>query len=204
MSDETSGTDWFWSAAFISWVMCEAGLGDNSQFQRAIAHWSYIDQAIRARDRSAPNAGYVAYDPGDEPILPGDLLCSSRRPAYRTIADRRRHLGVGARSHCDIVVKVDEKEQRIYTIGGNVRRSVALKMFPTTRSPGKNLRPRSITSDADDERPMFAHLKLRARAIEANALDNTPTMKSLDCDLVFEERHPAYGLVPVNIPKDAC
>jgi hypothetical protein len=193
-----------WSAAFISWVMCEAGLGDNSQFQRAIAHWSYIDQAIRARDGSAPNAGYVAYDPGDEPILPGDLLCSSRRPAYRTVTDRRRHLGVGARSHCDIVVKVDEKEQRIYTIGGNVRRSVALKMFPTTRAPGKNLRPRSITSDADDERPMFAHLKLRARAIEANALDNTPTMKSLDCDLVFEERHPAYGLVPVSIPKDAC
>ena len=51
---------------------------------------------------------------------------------------------------------------------------------------------------------MFAHLKLRARAIEANALDNTPTLKALDCDLVFEERHPAYGLVPVNIPKDAC
>jgi hypothetical protein len=193
-----------WSAAFISWVMCEAGLGDNSQFQRAIAHWSYIDQAIRARDGSAPNAGYVAHDPGVEAIAPGDLLCSSRRPAYRTIADRRRHLGVGARSHCDIVVKVDETEQRIYTIGGNVRRSVALKMFPTMRAPGKSLRPRSITSDADDERPMFAHLKLRAGPIEPNALDNAPTMKSLDCDLVFEERHPAYGLVPVTIPKDAC
>ena len=97
-----------WSAAFISWVMCEAGLGETSQFQRAIAHRAYIDQAIRARDGSAPDAGYVAYEVGEAAIMPGDMLCIGRRPAYRTIADRRRQLGVGARTHCDIVVKVDE------------------------------------------------------------------------------------------------
>jgi hypothetical protein len=85
-----------------------------------------------------------------------------------------------------------------------VRRSVALKMFPTVRAPGKSLRPKDITSDMDDERPMFAHLKLHARPIEAKALDSTPTMKSLACDLVFEERHPAYGLIPVSVPKNAC
>ena len=77
-------------------------------------------------------------------------------------------------------------------------------MFPTTRAPGKNLRPRAITSDAR-RRAADVRASEAARApIEANALDNTPTMKALDCDLVFEERHPAYGLVPVNIPKDAC
>jgi hypothetical protein len=193
-----------WSAAFISWVMCEAGLGDNGQFQRAIAHWSYIDQAIRARHGDAPNAGFVAHDLGDEAIVPGDLLCSSRRPVYRNVAERRRHLGIGARSHCDIVVKVDDAAGTIYAIGGNVRRSVALKMFPAVRASGKNLRPRSISSDIDDERPMFVHMKLRARAIEANALDNTPTLKALDCDLIFAERHHAYGLIPVNVPRNAC
>ena len=82
-----------WSAAFISWVMCEAGLGDTGQFQRAIAHWGYIDQAIRARDGRAQNAAYVAYDIGETAIVPGDMLCTSRRPAYRTIADRRRQMG---------------------------------------------------------------------------------------------------------------
>ena len=38
-----------WSAAFISWVMCEGGLGTSAQFQRAVAHHVYVDQALRAR-----------------------------------------------------------------------------------------------------------------------------------------------------------
>ena len=46
-----------WSAAFVSWVMCEAGLGTNARFQRAIAHHAYIDQAIRARDGRAAAGG---------------------------------------------------------------------------------------------------------------------------------------------------
>ena len=54
-----------WSAAFISWVMCEAGLGEAARFQRAIAHHAYIDQAIRARQGSAPQAAFVAYDAGE-------------------------------------------------------------------------------------------------------------------------------------------
>jgi hypothetical protein len=193
-----------WSAAFISYVMCEAGLGEAAQFQRAVAHWVYIDQAILARDGSAPRVGFVAYDLGEERIAPGDLLCSSRRPAYRTISERRRQRGVGARTHCDIVVKIDEQGERIYAIGGNVRRAVSLKLFPATHGAGKALRPMNVSSDVDDERPMFAHLKLRAADIEAAALDNSPTMKALDCELIFKERHPAYGIVPVSVPKAAC
>jgi hypothetical protein len=146
-----------WSAAFISWVMCEGGLGTHAQFQRAVAHHSYIDQAIRARDGRAPQAAFVAYDPGETTIGVGDLLCSSRRPVYRTIADRRRQMGVGARSHCDVVVKVDEPGQRVHAIGGNVRGVVSLKLFPAFRPAGKPLR----VGTGDEDRPMFAHLKLR-------------------------------------------
>jgi len=146
-----------WSAAFISWVMCEGGLGTNARFQRAVAHHSYIDQAIRARDGRAPQAAFVAYDPGETTIGVGDLLCSSRRPAYRTIADRRRQMGVGARSHCDVVVKVDEAGRRVHAIGGNVRGVVSLKLFPAVRPAGKPLR----VGAGDEDRPMFAHLKLR-------------------------------------------
>jgi hypothetical protein len=146
-----------WSAAFISWVMCEGGLGTNAQFQRAIAHHAYIDQAIRARDGRAPQAAFVAYDAGETTIAPGDLLCSSRRPAYRTIADRRRQMGVGARSHCDVVVTVDEARQRIHAIGGNVRGVVSLKLFPAIRTAG---RP-ALVGTGDEDRPVFAHLKLR-------------------------------------------
>jgi hypothetical protein len=162
-----------WSAAFISWVMCEAGLGAPDQFARAVAHHTYIDQAIRARGAAASAAGFVAYDVGETAVAPGDLLCSSRRPLYRTIADRRRQLGVGARSHCDIVVKVDEAGASVYAVGGNVRGVVSLKQLPATREAGGPLRP----STGSRERPLFAHLKLRAAPIDANALDTSLTIQ---------------------------
>jgi hypothetical protein len=149
-----------WSAAFISWVMCEAGLGAPAQFQRAIAHHSYIDQALHARDGRAAEAAFVAYDAGETTIAPGDLLCSSRRPAYRTLGERRRQIGVGARSHCDIVVRVEDARGIVFALGGNVRGVVSLKQFPAVRTAGRPLR--AVTGD--DERPIFAHLKLRAEA----------------------------------------
>jgi hypothetical protein len=149
-----------WSAAFISWVMCEAGLGAPARFQRAIAHHTYIDQALRARDGRAADAAFVAHDAGQTTIAAGDLLCSSRRPTYRTLAERRRQIGIGARSHCDIVVRVDEARGIVFAIGGNVRGVVSLKQFPAVRTAGRPLRAET----GDDERPIFAHLKLRGEA----------------------------------------
>jgi len=166
-----------WSAAFISWVMCEAGLGGAAQFQRAIAHYTYIDQAIRARDGRASQAAFSAYDPGETGIEPGDLLCSSRRPAYRTIAERRRQMGVGARSHCDVVVSVDQPGNRILAIGGNVRGVVSLKSFPAIAEAGKPMR----LEVGNGERRMFAHLKLRADSIDARAIETSPTVHASGC-----------------------
>jgi hypothetical protein len=170
-NDEGTGARWQypWSAAFISWVMCEGGLSTTAQFQRAVAHHSYIDQAIRARDGSAASAAFVAYDKGEAAVEPGDLLCSARRPAYRTLAQRRRQMGEGARTHCDVVVKVDVATGRILAIGGNVRGAVALKLLPGTRVQG------SLRS-----RLGFAHLKMRGPSIELAAMDNSPTMRALD------------------------
>ena len=175
-----------WSAAFVSWVMCEAGLGGRSQFQRAVAHHAYIDQAIRARDGRASRAAFVAYDAGEAVIAPGDLLCTSRRPVYRSIAERRRQMGVGARSHCDVVVKVDEVGERILAIGGNVRGTVSLKLLPAIRGAGKPLRLMDVGINA---RPLFAHLKLRAGPIDADALDLSPTIKAVGC-VIGSERPP--------------
>jgi hypothetical protein len=176
------GSRWIapWSAAFISWVMCEAGLGDASQFQRAIAHHVYIDQAIRARDGKAPQAAFVAYDAGEKAIEPGDLLCTSRRPVYKNLAQRRGQMGEGARTHCDVVVKVDEPGNRVFAIGGNVRRSVSMKVLPAASQPGKPMRLLEQPM-LGRIRPVFAHLKLRAKPIEANALDTSPTIKVVAC-----------------------
>ena len=166
-----------WSAAFISWVMCEGGLGSPDRFQRAIAHHFYVDQAIRARDASSASSGaeslsaaFLAYDIGEAAVEPGDLLCSSRRSSYTSIAQRRRHLGVGARMHCDVVVGLEPDRERILTIGGNVRGTVGLKLMPAALRNGR-LAP---------TRRLFAHLKLRADPIGHDALSASPTLQALE------------------------
>ncbi len=189
-----------WSAAFVSWVMCEGGLSGSSHFQRAVAHHVYVGQAIRARDEGTPRAVFIAYDIGEAPIVPGDLLCSARRPAYRSIADRRRQMGDGARTHCDIVVKVDAPRDRILAIGGNVRGSVSLKLLPATCEPGKDLRP------AGGTRRMFVHLKLRAEPIKADVLDRSQTMRALACAGVLQSpaRLAAANLVAAGASIARC
>ena len=187
-----------WSAAFVSWVMCEAGLGEAGRFQRAIAHHVYIDQAIRARQGSASQAAFVAYDAGEAAIAPGDLLCASRRPVYRSLAERRRQMGVGARTHCDVVVRIDEPAGRIAVIGGNVGRAVSLKLLRGARGRAGHLEAASL----DEGRPVFAHLKLRATAIEARAFDNSPTIKRSVCAADDEARQRIADVVPAAV--SAC
>ena len=168
-----------WSAAFISWVMCEAGLGDPAQFARSAAHISYIDQAIQARDAMAPEAAYVAYDAGEAPINPGDLLCNSRDGTqYRNLADARQAFGSNAATHCDVVVKLDERKRRLLVIGGNVLSSVSLTILPLRQDGARYLRP-VLQSEIAGARRIFAHLKLRADPIEPNALDNSPAIRAL-------------------------
>jgi hypothetical protein len=167
-----------WSAAFVSWVMCEAGLGDMRQFQRTIAHREYIDQAIRVRDGQEIYGAYTAYDPGERPIEPGDLLCdvlTTARYQYHTVDDRRRDMGSYAPAHCDIVVKM--AADRILVIGGNILGAVTLAIWPTERAPGGFLRP-TAAIQVDGTRNVFAHLRLRANPVESNAMDNSPTVKA--------------------------
>lgn len=195
---DSAGWDRPWSAAFISWVMCEAGLGEMAQFQRSVAHRDYIDQAIMARDGAAPDAAYVAYDAGEEEIAPGDLLCNARGSAnYRTLADRRPDTGRFAPTHCDIVVKVDQEAMRFLVIGGNVLESVSLTILPGIVEDGRAMRP--IDEDAiDGARTVFAHLKLQADPVEMNALDNTPTIRALG-DVARQE---AAALLSETITPD--
>ena len=179
--DGEGETPWVepWSAAFVSWVMCEAGLGDMSQFRRDIAHWRYIDQAIEARDGAAPDSAYVAQEPGEQELAPGDLLCNARGATrYRALADRRAEMGRHAPLHCDIVVRVDRQARTAAVIGGNVVNGVSLTILPLTGEGAGALRPVS-TGDLAGARNMFAHLSLRADPVENLALDNTLTIRAL-------------------------
>lgn len=165
-----------WSAAFISWVMCESGLGDQRRFRRAIAHHSYIDQAIVARDDNESSSAFVAYDSGEQEIEPGDMLCRGARPNYQSISARRSQLGVGARTHCDIVVKLDADNNQIMVIGGNVRAWVRLKLLPADLNAAGHLEPVPYNG-----RRIFAHLKLQAESVPTNVLEHAPSVQSLSC-----------------------
>ena len=184
-------SDWrgHWSAAFISWVMCESGLNEMKRFQRSIAHHDYIDQAILARDGREPEAAYVAYDIGEESISAGDMLCRGSRPEYDSLDDRRAHLQQGARTHCDIVVKLDESAGEIWAIGGNVSDSVRLKRLPAV--VGDNgLHPVPYNG-----RKLFAHLQLQAPAVEPDAIDNSPTFLALPCHRPIHQEVASTGIV---------
>ena len=165
-----------WSAAFISWVMCESGLGDEEVFQRAIAHHTYIDQAIQAIDQVNSRAAFKAFDSGQQEIQPGDLLCRGSRPAYRSIQSRREQMGMGARSHCDIVVKLDPDNQRIMLIGGNVRSWVRLKLLPAEINEQGYLAPVPYNG-----RQIFAHLQLQAEPVSNTVLEQSPTLQAVSC-----------------------
>lgn len=188
-----------WSAAFISWVMCESGLGDTGRFARAIAHHTYIDQAIRARDGENTGAAYVAYDTGEQPVLPGDMLCRGSRPAYRSLDERRDHLGVGARTHCDIVVKVDDEKPGFYVIGGNVRGTVGMKLLPAARTAAGFLEPLPY-----DRRQIFAHLQLQADPIPLDALATSPAMQATSCSRPSAPTLIANQDPALQSPTTAC
>ena len=165
-----------WSAAFISWTMCEAGMTESSAFRRSINHHTYIDQAIRARDGAVRNTSYVAWNVGEQQIEPGDLLCSARRHGYRNLQDRRRHLGDGARTHCDIVVHIDPQRERILAIGGNVRGRVSLKLlYAQTQADDPTLHAAVGRGD----RTIFAHLRLSNAAGDAEGLLESPSIQTL-------------------------
>jgi len=157
--------------------MCESGLGDLRKFRRAIAHHSYIDQAITAREDNESLSAYIAYDTGEQVIEPGDMLCRGSRPNYASLAARREQLGVGARTHCDIVVKLDPQNQRIMLIGGNVRGWVNLKLLPAEANEAGLFAPVAYNG-----RHIFAHLKLQADAVPNNVFERSPTLQSLSCD----------------------
>jgi hypothetical protein len=125
-----------WSAAFISWLAREAGLG-RDEFVFSEAHADYAGAAWRAtRDESAGRAtpyAFRACDPATTPPRVGDLLCHARGGAARLdtfaalgeVLSRRPDGGGALPMHCDAVVRVDASG--FDAVGGNVLQSVTLR-----------------------------------------------------------------------------
>ena len=137
--------DTAWSAAFISYVMAQAGVPG---FRFSPRHIDYIRAAFRG-------SGPFAYrDPNATPIAPGDMLCYVRNsPAVAGHGGLSAFLsgaGGGLQSHCDIAVSINGNQ--VWLVGGNVANMVTMRKLPLD-AQGRALLPRPISNDwvASDE-----------------------------------------------------
>lgn len=124
-------TDEAWSAAFISYVMREAGLAELFYFSEWHAH--YINQAIDGRAYRDNNLAFWGYRLSERAPQVGDMV-GYRRQEGVSFEDRPEVY----KSHCDLVVAVRPGE--IDVIGGNVQDSVTLKTLQTD-AEGKLIDP---------------------------------------------------------------
>jgi len=115
-----------WSAAFVSYVMKQAGAG--SQFRYHPAHWVYIADA--KRNVGNRNETFWAFDARTVNPKVGDLVCKARAGSGLNFSNVQR----GGKSHCDIVTEVHARH--IVIIGGNVGNTVK-KQTVSLKSNGR-------------------------------------------------------------------
>ena len=108
--------DWPWSAAFISWVMKQAGAGN--QFRYSTQHSVYISQGIRDFLQKREGAGYWTERLNQAKPAVGDLVCWTREEGV----DYDHQKSGDYKGHSDVIVEV--QADKAWIIGGNVGNSV--------------------------------------------------------------------------------
>ena len=147
--------DTSWSAAFVSYVVKQAGTPE-SAFRFANAHRAYIYDAFATsaaeQNKETDNHVYRAC-----PLLAtkpriGDMICNQRESTLADATEEavreriRTELASGGdtrsirRTHCEMVASIDPRTRTMITIGGNVLQAVTARKL--------NLRKRSLKFQA--------------------------------------------------------
>jgi hypothetical protein len=137
-----------WSAAFISYVIRQAGVAPDA-FKFANAHRMYIYDAFAASTAELANGRdnrlYRACPLATTRPRAGDMVCQQREPALvdaseESVRERIRGEldgGTDARSirrtHCEVVAFIDAPARKMYSIGGNVNQSVTARKLNLRR-----------------------------------------------------------------------
>ena len=118
-----------WSGAFVSWTMREAGFGARD-FKAAGRHADYMMAML---DQQLAGGGkFAVVDWRDAAPKPGDLVCAAARAGgHRDARALRAAVGREA-THCDVVI--DNRGGRVRAIGGNVRDTVSMSVYPADSS----------------------------------------------------------------------
>jgi len=120
-ADATS-RDHPWSAAFIAYVMKQAGAGD--QFPYAASHSGSIKEAIYNRQHSVQNVNLIGHRVTDYAPRPGDLLCATRSWATGQVNYDNAGRFDFFPSRCELVINATAGQ--IVTIGGDLMDAVTL------------------------------------------------------------------------------
>lgn len=137
----------FWSAAFISYAMREAGVGEGD-FIPAAAHSRYVDALLSRAGADPDNAAFIPHEPLDFAPRPGDLVCADRsRSPISSWTERLGEPGQFRPMHCDVVVTV--RPGLLESVGGNLKDAVALRRLP---ADGRG----RLLPAPDGEAPFFA------------------------------------------------
>jgi len=189
-SDGRAGWAQYWSAAFISYVMCRAGLSGN-EFVRNEAHLAYIAAAVEQRDNKRQGYAYTAFDLNEKTPALGDLLCAAREDEAGKIDNLEsfrknpQHGGY----HCDIVVGFDNAQIAqagvVYAIGGNVINGVTV-----TETPINNGRLRKVSTPGG--RNWFTILRLTDSAGAAD-FRKVPGSVTDRAESIAKARRPKPG-----------
>jgi Uncharacterized protein conserved in bacteria (DUF2272) len=138
-----------WSAAFVSYVIRQAG-ATADQFLFSNAHRVYIYDAFATSSAELTGkAGkrlYRACPPAATRPRAGDLICFQREPALESASGRevrervRAELAGGKdtrtvrRTHCSVVAHIDKAARKMYVIGGNLQQGVSVSKLNLRRN----------------------------------------------------------------------
>ena len=100
-----------WSAAYISYVMQQAGAGDFTSSHR---HFDYIKAGF------SNTGSFRSLDPATTVVQAGDLVCTHRHKSTFSYASVKNVAARGEtlKTHCDVVVVAGTKSVQV--LGGNV------------------------------------------------------------------------------------
>ncbi len=117
-----------WSGAFVSWVMRQSGVSPRL-FPPAGRHGQYL-AALYDLEHSRRSTAFLVHAPNEYAPKPGDLVCSGTAgPTWRHASPRIAHRRIDSTAnHCDVVT--DVRGGRVYAVGGNVKSSVTMSLYP--------------------------------------------------------------------------
>ena len=117
-----------WSGAFVTWTMAHSGISA-ADFPRDGRHGGYL-AALYDRQQKGGRVPFALHAPNEYSPKPGDLVCTGTSgPTWRHANSRtaRRRID-GTANHCDVVT--DVRGGYVQAIGGNVKNSVTMSLFP--------------------------------------------------------------------------